>query len=82
MTLAHEIKGFVLEGRYVGNHAVKMLRGVDFNQINIQLACHSQAVWFVMKPGQGAALAGVPELVQVHADRDLVVLRGAGRSCR
>jgi hypothetical protein len=33
--VAHDIKGFVMEARYVGNHAVKMLRGVDFNQINV-----------------------------------------------
>jgi len=30
--VAHDIKGFVMEVRYVGNHVVKMLRGVDFNQ--------------------------------------------------
>lgn len=40
--LAHEIKGFVLEARYVGNHAVKMLRGVDFNQININQSGYVQ----------------------------------------
>ena len=27
--------GFILEGRYVGNHATKMLRQIDFNQINV-----------------------------------------------
>jgi len=35
ISVAHDIKGFVMEARYVGNHAVKMLRGVDFNQINV-----------------------------------------------
>jgi hypothetical protein len=35
-SLQHELKGWVLEGRYVGNHAVKMFRGIDFNQVNIQ----------------------------------------------
>jgi hypothetical protein len=44
-----------------------------------ELACHSQAVWFVMKPGQGTALAALPDIVPVHADSDLVVLRGSGR---
>jgi len=29
-----ELKGFILEARYVGNHAVKGLRAVDYNQIN------------------------------------------------
>jgi hypothetical protein len=33
--IQHEFKGFVLEGRYVGNHGVKLLRALDFNQINI-----------------------------------------------
>jgi hypothetical protein len=33
--IQHEVKGFVFEGRYVGNHALKMYRGLDFNQINI-----------------------------------------------
>jgi hypothetical protein len=35
ISVARDIKGFVMEARYVGNHAVKMLRGVDFNQINV-----------------------------------------------
>jgi hypothetical protein len=35
VSLGHEVKGFQLEARYIGNHAVKMLRGLDFNQINI-----------------------------------------------
>jgi hypothetical protein len=33
--IQHEFKGFVLEGRYVGNHGTKLLRALDFNQINI-----------------------------------------------
>ncbi len=33
--IQHEVKGLVLEGRYVGNHGVKLLRALDFNQINI-----------------------------------------------
>ena len=31
----HELKGVVLEARYVGNHGTKLLRAVDLNQINI-----------------------------------------------
>ncbi|HLN02021.1 MAG TPA: TonB-dependent receptor [Bryobacteraceae bacterium] len=35
----HELKGgFIVEGRYVGNHAVKGLRAIDYNQINIYAA--------------------------------------------
>jgi hypothetical protein len=30
-----EMKGFILEARYVGNHGTKLLRAVDLNQINI-----------------------------------------------
>jgi hypothetical protein len=33
--IQHETKGFILEGRYVGNHAVKGLRAIDYNQIVI-----------------------------------------------
>jgi len=33
--IQREVKGFILEGRYVGNHATKLLRAIDFNQINI-----------------------------------------------
>jgi hypothetical protein len=33
--IQHEFKGFVLEGRYIGNHGVKLLRALDYNQINI-----------------------------------------------
>jgi hypothetical protein len=31
----HDLKGWVVEGRYVANHAVKMFRGIDFNQIQL-----------------------------------------------
>ena len=34
-TLAQEVKGTILEARYVGNHATKMLRGFDYNQEDI-----------------------------------------------
>jgi hypothetical protein len=33
--IQHELKGFILEARYVGNHGTKLLRAIDFNQINI-----------------------------------------------
>ena len=35
-SLQHEIKGTIIEGRYVGNHATKLLRGFDYNQEDIQ----------------------------------------------
>ncbi len=33
-----EWKGIVFEGSYIGNHAVKLLRQIDFNQINVNQA--------------------------------------------
>src|SRR5262249_12196427 len=34
--IQHEVRGgWIFEGRYVGNHVVKGLRQIDFNQINI-----------------------------------------------
>ena len=30
-----EMKGIVLDARYVGNHGTKLLRAIDMNQINI-----------------------------------------------
>ncbi len=33
--IQQEIKGTILEVRYVGNHLVKGLRGIDYNQVNI-----------------------------------------------
>jgi hypothetical protein len=33
--LEQEIKGTIIEARYVGNHATKLLRGFDYNQENI-----------------------------------------------
>jgi 4-amino-4-deoxy-L-arabinose transferase-like glycosyltransferase len=47
-----------------------------------ELACHSQTVWFVAKPGQAGLLATLPEVQQVHLDRDRTVLRASGRNCR
>jgi hypothetical protein len=34
--IQHEWKGFVFEGRYVGNHATKTLRSFDYNQVIIR----------------------------------------------
>jgi hypothetical protein len=34
LALQQEWKGFIFEGRYVGNHVVKQLRQLDFNQID------------------------------------------------
>ena len=35
LNIQHEIKGTIVEARYVGNHAVKLLRGFDYNQEQI-----------------------------------------------
>jgi hypothetical protein len=34
--IEHSFKGFVVSGRYVGNHVVKQFRQIDFNQINVK----------------------------------------------
>jgi hypothetical protein len=34
-SIQHEIKGTIIEARYIGNHATKLLRGFDVNQENI-----------------------------------------------
>src|SRR5579863_9380454 len=35
LNIQHEIKGTIIEARYVGNHATKLLRGFDYNQEQI-----------------------------------------------
>jgi hypothetical protein len=35
LSVQHDFKGWIVEGRYVANHAVKMFREIDFNQIQI-----------------------------------------------
>ena len=35
-SVQREVKNWVFEGRYVGNHAVKVFRGIDVNQINVR----------------------------------------------
>jgi hypothetical protein len=34
-SVEHDLKGWVFEGRYVGNHVVKGLRQIDFNQVDV-----------------------------------------------
>jgi len=33
--IQRDVKGFVVEARYIGNHGTKLLRAIDLNQINI-----------------------------------------------
>ena len=33
--IEREMKGFIAEARYVGNHVVKVFRQIDFNQVNV-----------------------------------------------
>jgi hypothetical protein len=35
LSIQHEMKGTIIEARYVGSHSVKLLRGFDVNQENI-----------------------------------------------
>lgn len=35
LSIQHEVKGVVLSASYIGNHGTKLLRGVDYNQVNI-----------------------------------------------
>jgi hypothetical protein len=46
-----------------------------------ELACHSQAVWFVASHAPHPALASVQGLATVYADREVVVLRAPARRC-
>ena len=34
-SIQHEIKGTIIEARYVGSHATKLLRGFDVNQEDV-----------------------------------------------
>ncbi|MBY0502804.1 MAG: TonB-dependent receptor [Bryobacteraceae bacterium] len=34
--IQHEIKGTIIEARYVGNHGTKLLRAFDYNQVDIR----------------------------------------------
>jgi hypothetical protein len=46
-----------------------------------ELDCHSQAVWFAVPPAGVPRLAALPQLTQVHADREIVLMRSPGRRC-
>ena len=46
-----------------------------------ELDCHTQAVWFVARPGGEAPLAAIPGLAKQHADRDVLLFRSPGRRC-
>ena len=35
LSIEHDFKGFILDVRYVGNHGTKLLRALDYNQIDI-----------------------------------------------
>jgi hypothetical protein len=35
LSVEHDFKGYIVDVRYVGNHATKLLRAIDLNQINI-----------------------------------------------
>lgn len=35
LTIQHEIKGTVISASYIGNHGTRLLRGIDYNQVNI-----------------------------------------------
>jgi len=40
--IQQEYKGFVFEGRYVGNHVVKQFKQVDINQVNVRQGTYIQ----------------------------------------
>ncbi len=71
----HELKGVILEGRYVGNHGTKLLRALDMNQINInsggfladflraqQNGKLAQAATGVFTPAYNPSIAGSQQL--------------------
>jgi len=36
LTLEHEFRGTIFSAKYIGNHGTKLLRGTDYNQVNIK----------------------------------------------
>src|SRR5256714_3301440 len=46
-----------------------------------ELACHPQAVWFFVRPGNEARLAGIKDIAKVHADRDVILMRSPPKNC-
>lgn len=57
-SLQQEWKGFVFEGRYVGNHVVKQFRVVDFNQIDVNRGGFLQDFIRARNNGLAAIAAG------------------------
>jgi len=71
LSIEHDFKGFILDLRYVGNHGTKLLRALDFNQIDINAGGFlgdfrraqsngflAQAATGVFDPAYNANLAG------------------------
>lgn len=56
--LQQEWKGFVFEGRYVGNHVVKQFRQIDLNQINVRQGTFVQDFRTARNNGMLALAAG------------------------
>ncbi len=36
LSLEHEFRGTIFSAKYIGNHGTKLLRGIDYNQVNIK----------------------------------------------
>jgi hypothetical protein len=75
LAAAHDFKGTLVEVRYVGNHGVKELRALDFNQVNINAGGFLQdflrarnngnlarAATGVFNPAFNASIAGSQQL--------------------
>ncbi len=56
--LQHEMKGIVLEASYIGNHAIKLLRQIDYNQININQGGYLQDFINARANGYASLTAG------------------------
>ena len=46
-----------------------------------ELACHPQAVWFFVRPGNEQPLSAVPDIAQIYADRDVLLMRSPPKAC-
>jgi hypothetical protein len=57
-SIQHRVHGMTFEARYVGSHAVKDLRQIDFNQINIFQSSYLQDFKSARKNGLLASAAG------------------------
>jgi hypothetical protein len=56
--IEHAVKNTVLNIRYVGNHAVKSIRGIDYNQVNVSQIL--PAFQIAQQNGLAAQKAGLP----------------------